>query len=164
MSAKQSRAASAIDRPKAEVVHSLPGRMRLRLDARRGDEAFFDRVAHALGEVPGIHAVTARPFTGSLLVFHALDDAALLALCAELDLFDVLAAEAILEPFAVRVARGALDLDARIKSATGDRLDLTSTISGGLLVLAGVQTLRGQIMSPAITLAFQAASLMRGKF
>ncbi len=72
--------------PLAVVEHSIPGRMRLRVRARRGDAGFFERAA-GLGRVPGVHGVRANAQTGSILIEHAGDEAAVLAAAREQGLF-----------------------------------------------------------------------------
>ena len=74
--------------PLAEVEHRIPGRMRLRVRARRGDAGFFGRTA-SLGRVPGVRTVQANAQTGSILVEHAGDEAAVLAAAREQGLFEV---------------------------------------------------------------------------
>jgi hypothetical protein len=54
--------------PLAELVHQLPGRLRLRVDSRRGDAAFFAGVAKRVAEIAGVRAIRANPRTGSLLI------------------------------------------------------------------------------------------------
>ena len=56
--------------PLATVVHATGTRLRLRVHARRGDAAFFERCAAALARVAGIAAVDARAMTASLLLHH----------------------------------------------------------------------------------------------
>ena len=74
--------------PLAHVEHRIPGRMRLRVRARRGDAGFFERAAD-LGRVPGVRAVHSNVQTGSILVEHAGDEAAVLAAAREQGLFGV---------------------------------------------------------------------------
>ncbi len=59
------------------VVHTMPGRVRLRVDKVKGNPAFAQKAQDKLGRVPGIKKVEARPLTGSVLVYY--DAAALLA-------------------------------------------------------------------------------------
>ena len=56
--------------PLAELVHQLPGRLRLRVDSRRGDSAFFADMAKRVAGMAGVRAVRANPRTGSLLIEH----------------------------------------------------------------------------------------------
>lgn len=50
-----------------EVVHSLPGRLRLRLSALRDQPNAAVEVADALAALDGVVDVQVRPFTGSIL-------------------------------------------------------------------------------------------------
>lgn len=73
--------------PHAEVEHSIPGRMRLRVRGKRGDAGFFQQAESGLAGVAGVHAVHANPHTGSILVEHGGDQAAVLAAAKEQRLF-----------------------------------------------------------------------------
>lgn len=48
----------------------MPGRVRLRLAAHRGDQAFFTTLAAGLSAHPGVTKVEVTPLTGSVLVRH----------------------------------------------------------------------------------------------
>ncbi len=72
--------------PLAKVEHSIFGRVRLRVRARRGDAGFFERAA-GLGRVPGVHGVRVNAQTGSILIEHAGDEGAVLAAAQEQGLF-----------------------------------------------------------------------------
>ena len=60
-----------------QVVHTMPGRVRLRVDKVKGNQAFAQKAQDKLGRVPGIKKVETRPLTGSVLVYY--DAAALVA-------------------------------------------------------------------------------------
>jgi hypothetical protein len=64
---------------RAEVEHRIPGRLRMRVRAKRGDAGFFQRVEAALARVSGVRSVRANPQTGSILVEHGGDERAVLA-------------------------------------------------------------------------------------
>lgn len=51
-----------------EIVHALPGRVRLKVARLRGDPALAREAQTRLAGVPGITAIEANPTTGSLLV------------------------------------------------------------------------------------------------
>jgi hypothetical protein len=55
----------------AVIEHAIPGRMRLRFRAERGDSAFFERLSAAIGGDPEVDRVVTNPTTGSILVFHS---------------------------------------------------------------------------------------------
>ncbi len=52
-------------------IHSLPRRTRLKVPGRRRDKAFFADIERRLSALMGVHAVTATPETGSIVVHHA---------------------------------------------------------------------------------------------
>ena len=57
-----------------QIVHTLPGRTRLRLPWLRHDIPLANRLADALVAVPGMHDVQVRPYTGAVLCRHQADD------------------------------------------------------------------------------------------
>src|SRR5690242_11401218 len=65
--------------PRARIEHRIPGRLRLRITARRGDLGFFQQAEARLGAAPGVSNVCANAQTGSLLVEYSGDEAAVLA-------------------------------------------------------------------------------------
>jgi hypothetical protein len=80
--------ADAASLPFAEIEHRIPGRMRLRLRAKRGDSEFFQNLTDRLGLVDGVKAVRANPATASLLLEHDGADAAVLDAARERHLFE----------------------------------------------------------------------------
>ncbi len=75
--------------PFAELEHRIPGRMRLRVAARRGDAGFFRRAEAGLARAPGVRAVRVNPHTASILVEHGGDEPAVLAAAKTQGLFGV---------------------------------------------------------------------------
>jgi hypothetical protein len=63
--------------PLAREVHALPGRTRLRINEKRGDESYFTTVENALRDYPGILAVETNSRTASVLVHHTANDPSL---------------------------------------------------------------------------------------
>jgi hypothetical protein len=53
-----------------QIAHTIPGRTRLRCPALRSEPDTVARVADALAATSGVHEVTVRPFTGSILIEH----------------------------------------------------------------------------------------------
>lgn len=60
-----------------QVVHAMPGRVRLRVSKVRDNPAFAQRAQDRLARVPGVKQVEVKPLTGSVLIFY--DTAVLLA-------------------------------------------------------------------------------------
>jgi hypothetical protein len=50
------------------IVHFLPGRLRLKVAAIRGDPAHAERLRAAFGQVPGVQEIAYNTLTGSVLI------------------------------------------------------------------------------------------------
>ncbi len=50
------------------IAHFLPGRVRLKVAALKGDAALAGRLSAAFGAVPGVHAIECNTVTGSVLI------------------------------------------------------------------------------------------------
>jgi hypothetical protein len=127
--------------PVAEVVHAIPGRARLRIVGRRGDGVFFAAVASGLSTIAGIYHVEVRPLTGSLLIEHGPPLERIAAAAREARLF-VISNEA---PAPAPV--------------TPAEIDPKMVVGLGLGAIAIWQVLEGELLPPAITLAWYAAGL-----
>jgi hypothetical protein len=55
-----------------QVVHALPGRVRLKVAGIKGNPALARRVQQQLAQVPGIKEAAAQAATGSLLIYYDL--------------------------------------------------------------------------------------------
>lgn len=55
----------------AIIEHALPGRVRLRFPAERGNVPFFEQLVALVSQYPAVREVRANPRTGSLLVRHS---------------------------------------------------------------------------------------------
>jgi hypothetical protein len=134
--------------PTARVVHRLPRRLRLRIEGKRGDEAWFDEAAAALAMVSGVEHVATSPRTSSIKLRHSRAGDDVLAAAAARGLF--------------RLADGAPS-----EGSAGDRLRAAAgsfTASEGLAVVLTLAALRqvwrGQILPPALTLLAYAATVL----
>src|SRR5579875_402709 len=122
--------------PQAELVHQLPGRLRLRVPARRGDAAFFAEMAKRLGGLAGVGAVHANPRSASLLLEHEGGADALLRAIREHGFLEVVA----------RVAQGKRSRAPMHGPATLWPLSGTAAALAGLGML---QAARGRVIGPA---------------
>lgn len=135
----------------ARIVHQMPGRLRLSMRERRGDAAYFGRLAQQLAGLDGVHRVRSNPPAASIVVeFEG-------------------ALEALMEGLR---ASGLLAFDAAVKRAP--MLDVGSTaatqlVSGrelnpmfmaglGFALFGLLQSLRGRVEVPAMTAFWYAAS------
>lgn len=133
--------------PVAEIAHRLPGRVRLRVPALRGDAARLAALAAALRSLPGVTNAAAGPLTGTLLLHHAGPLEALRAAAKAQGL--------------LRVA----DAPGPAAAEAAPRPDPAVMLpaAGALLwsVLAVVQLLRREALPPAMTLGWQALGFAR---
>ncbi|MEZ5785290.1 MAG: hypothetical protein R3D62_02115 [Xanthobacteraceae bacterium] len=128
--------------PAAELVHTMPGRARLRIADKRGDATFFTALAAKLAALPGVFSVDVRPLTGSVVIAHGPAIAQIGDKATQAGLF-TLVEHAEEEP----VSWPAPPLDPRH----------AATIALGLI--AFWQLLQGRIFPPALTTAWYAAHL-----
>jgi hypothetical protein len=131
----------ADDLPIARLVHTMPGRARLRIAERRGDEAFFAAIATGLSALAGVYHVEVRPLTGSVVIAHGPPVGRIGAAAEQAGLFV---------------------LDETIEEAAewpDLSIDAKTAATVGLGLVAVWQLLRGQIFPPAVTAAWYAAHL-----
>jgi hypothetical protein len=149
--------------PLAREVHALPGRTRLRIDEKRGDEAYFTTVESALRDYPGISSVETNSRTASVLVHHTENDPPPWQRAEEQGLFRVAEKEAEMPKMATAIS--ATPNPARKARAPKPKAARTNRANWRpLLVLAWVgmgiaQAIEGNIAIPA-TAAFWYAYLM----
>jgi hypothetical protein len=129
---------------KAELVHAMPGRARLRIASRRGDTAFLAEAATGLSAIMGVHKVEVRPLTGSILVHHGPSLARIGEAAAKAGLFEIAEPASAAVPPASR-QWATLPADPRIAAAIGL----------GLVTLW--QLSKGKLLPPALTLAWYTA-------
>jgi hypothetical protein len=55
---------------KAELAHHVPGRMRIKIAAARGNVALLESLRQVFAGVPGINAVVVKPDSGSLVLHY----------------------------------------------------------------------------------------------
>ena len=145
---------------KAYLVHSIPGRTRLKIPERRGDHIFFDEVAERLRNCAGVSEVECNPLTGSVLIHHSgLIDTLMRAALDPLD--ELLELELAAPPVARRLREDVIWLDQGIKRLSGGEFDLSTVAALGLLAFAGGQLVGGAQPVIAITLAWYATELLR---
>jgi hypothetical protein len=128
--------------PTAEIVHTMPGRARLRIAERRGDTVFFASVATGLATISGIRKVDVRPLTGSIVIHHGPPLQRIGAIAEKAGLFVLVEAAAEELP-----QWPVLPIDPRMAAAAG------------LGLVALWQLFEGRVFPPAVTAAWYAAHL-----
>jgi Heavy metal associated domain 2 len=151
---------AAGDGPEAHISHSAAGRLRIKVPGRRGNTGYFAQAEKRFAECPGVRRVAVNPLTGSILIEHATDTAAILDFAETGDVLS-LRPEREAVSLAANLQETAADMDRRLRQAAGDALDLWSATSLIFLALACIQLLRGHYMGPATTLLWTAIAAMR---
>ncbi|MFL5254446.1 MAG: HMA2 domain-containing protein [Rhodopila sp.] len=125
--------------PRIRIEHRIPGRLRLRIRAKRGDPAFFRRIEALLSAAPGVSRARANVQTGSILVEYSGDEAAVHAAARGGGLY-------VVEP--PDVAGAAHPMSSRVdgKPAVSSPLDLAAM---GLAGAGLIQLVRGEVVGSA---------------
>lgn len=145
--------------PKADVVHQVPGRIRIRVPSERGNSAFFAEVSRQLGECPGVTGVETNPVTASVLLRHTSPLAGILGFTKERGMFQVEEAKRV--PLQKLAATNLEGVSRNLQLIAGEEVDLNSAI---LVVLTGMaihQAIKGNVLAPAATLIWYALSMLR---
>lgn len=166
--------------PIATIQHQIPGRLRLRIPARRGDVSFFHHMVQALSKLPSIAELSAVPLTGSIIIRHSGSAQAIAAAATEQGLFEIgpeepkkapspssrrrphaglrgTAATGLSGLALFQVARGRLTGNAaeNFWNAYGaQRILGRPEIAAGFVLLGIAQVLRGQLLGSASSLFF----------
>lgn len=139
--------------PRARVVHRVPGRLRLRIEGKRGERDWFDEVATTLAMTAGVDEVATSARTSSLKLRHSVPAEELFEAAATRGLFTVASQEG-------DAAEGSPA--ARLWNAAGG-FGVKETVAAALVIAALRQIARGQVLPPAITLLAYAATLVAAR-
>jgi copper chaperone CopZ len=122
-------------------LHSTPGRMRIRVPDRRGDERFSHQIERELIRTPGITRVQSNPLTGSVLILFdplRVDDRQILDDLGRMGLVGDVISPAAHDVPAATPAAALTEISARIGVAVGKELVkavLAQTVSNPVLGL-----------------------------
>jgi hypothetical protein len=149
-------------KPRAHIVHTLPGRLRLKMPEMRGKPDFFARVMDVLLAQRGIEAVRVNPLTGSVLILGAADaDLKTVATQGQAAELFALADRPVQVQTGLQQARADLQqLSADLVGASRGGTDARSTMLALLLLGGLVQVARGELLAPASQLFIAAYQLL----
>jgi hypothetical protein len=127
----------------AVIVHQLPGRIRLRIPAMRGDANYFSALATSLGHAPNVQQVKTNPATASVVVQFEGDAERILEQMHELGL----------EP---EIRKSMNEITKRtgigpVRLVSGRDINPMFMAGSALALLGLVQTFRGKIVVPSVT-------------
>ena len=144
----------------AHIVHSLPGRTRLKVPARRGEPRYFTRLSEGLSRYTGIVRVQANPRTGSLLLEHTVPLAQIAAFAQTHQLFTLAPPESLQQEIESSTQAGLRWLNRQFAQASEDLLNVRVVLILGLAGLIFIQVARGQILMPATNLLWFLAQVL----
>jgi hypothetical protein len=145
----------------ARISHRIPGRVRIKVRAQRGNPAYFREAVASLSKNSLIHAIEANPRTGSMLIVHSgpLED--LLTRAEEELLFSVAGIEPEEVPILDRLLEDHLAPLASIPAAlSAGEIDFSSLAFLGLVALSIAQIARGNVAVPAVTSLWYATNVL----
>jgi len=138
----------------AQIIHSLPGRTRLRVLEKRRDEAFFADTIRSLTHCPGVSSIETNSLTGGILIHH---DVPWNVLVTQIEQRTGLVIEMPRETsIAHQVAQGLETASQDLNKVSGGKLDWNTLLFLGLTGLAIQQAVEGNIMAPAVSLLWYA--------
>ncbi|WP_143034492.1 HMA2 domain-containing protein [Nitrosospira multiformis] len=136
--------------PLARVVHSLPGRKRIKIDERRGDTAYFETLQKELADCPGVGAVVTNSRTGTALVIHKVEDPVLWRYIAEHGLLQLGKNETSAPAVGPSIVDDIRNVERKPYPKSGKKPDIRRLIFLGMMGMGVVQVIRGNIAIPAI--------------
>jgi hypothetical protein len=147
----------------AEIVHELPGRLRLRMAGRRGDLTYFKTLEECLARCPGVQSTELNPRTASVLLYHDVEAETIAEYGRAHDLF-VVATRLETRPVpSARTIDLLRDLDSRLQQHTSGAWDLRELAFVVLCASGLVQTARRNVWPAGVSLLWYAATLVDRK-
>ncbi len=139
-------------KPEAFVVHSLKGRLRLKLPALRNNKDKLAKIASSLETIENIKKLTINPQTGSILIEYDGSPQAFWKNIRELDVFNIKK----LDEVAVKSHVHSLfkKADEKVKESSHYRLDLATSVGLACMAVGLYQLLRGKSDLPVWHTAF----------
>jgi hypothetical protein len=142
----------------ALIVHQIPGRIRMRIPEKRGDDDYFSRLFERLSGVDAVRNVKVNPATASVVIEfgHGLTELIENIRQHEGDLeIQQLPSE---KPSAFSPAILEMDPPNIVSGRAINPMFMTASL---LAVIGIVQTLRGQILVPSVSMFWYALETFR---
>lgn len=138
----------------AAIVHQIPGRIRMRIVARRGNAVYFSKLSEHLAEIEGVYSSRVNPSTGSVVLQYDGDT------------------EQLLQQMQERIPNFVIKKNHRVKNGSpvdirsfrlvsGRRISPMFMVGTALAAVGMVQTFRGKITVPSITAFWYALDAYR---
>jgi len=166
--------------PKALLSHFSKGRVRIRVDKKRGDTTYFTQLENMFSNLPGIISATSNPNSASLLLLTHLSANDISKFANENNLFDMKDNElkklthSTIQPKKAKIendktspktalkrfANRVHDIDIAVQKSTYGMLDLTTIAFGAFAGMGIYQLVRGHIMASGTSLLATAFAMV----
>jgi hypothetical protein len=144
-----------IELPEANIHHHSPQRLRLKINARKGNNDYFRELRDKLASLQHFRELTVNALTGSvLLIDDHLEIEAVAAFAESHHLFNLTAKESNPSPLAHQAVHPIQNLNQLIGQYTGGYADLTSILFVLLTGLGVYDIVRGKAKLPPWYTAF----------
>jgi hypothetical protein len=144
--------------PGARIVHHVTGRSRLRTRGMKGNDEYFAQVQSALLQARGVRSVEVNPRTESILIDH---EGPIEDVLSEAERLGYLRLDdEVEEPYLAQINRAITETDAKLKQATGGRVDLETITFFGFLVGGAYQVANKHALPAGVTLLRYAVELV----
>lgn len=125
----------------AQIVHHVPGRVRIKLPRARGNRALLEQIKQSISPRPCVQHVTVSPTTGSVVIYYDADlidgfNKGLAAHAAQGNLFSLDAESEKEESGIARsIDKSFKQLSDGIKHPTGESIDLKEVFPFAVAIL-----------------------------
>jgi hypothetical protein len=127
----------------AILSHQTPGRLRLKIPSKKGDELFFQSLKDQLSDLSGVERIEANPITGSILLIHSIDTEKIARYALDHGLFEIKWGSANATYFHREVSKAFNILDKQAKSLTAGEINLGALASLALIAAGTYQIFKG---------------------
>jgi hypothetical protein len=145
------------------IMHRSPGRTRIRWAGEPDERHRVTQLARDLGGLPAVLAATPRPVTGSIIIEHPQVSWEALEQTIQAETSVDFRPQSMQVPVdgLTAVNTNVDRIDALLRHSSSGRLDLENIGYMGLMALAALQALRGNVAGPSLTLMSWAMNIAR---
>jgi len=136
------------EKPLAEVVHSLKGRLRLRFPTEKRNQDFFQNLLDRLSNIESIRSIKVNPLTGSVLIHYDGELAETIQRLEEKFEINRVGMNGKEEPLRKTILTATYRLDEKIKKFFSYQLDLKTLLALFFLLLGLNEIRKGKWSSP----------------
>ena len=127
----------------AFLSHQSPGRLRLKIPSKKGDELFFQSMKDQLSNLSGVEQVDVNPVTGSILLIHSIETEKIAQFARDKGLFEIQWGSTNASYFHREVTKAFNILDDQTRGFTGGGINLGALASLALIVAGTYQIFKG---------------------